>query len=69
MRGGHVSGRCGSLTQDAAPLVFDGAEKTRLLCTPHTDLSAAGNLRFTIKHGKLLLLSERIILHDSSSRE
>ena len=52
MRGGHLSDKCGTLVSGTAPLLFDGAEKTRLLCTPYVDLSSGGNLRFTIKHGR-----------------
>ena len=56
MRGGHLSGKCGILVSGTAPLLFDGAEKTRLLCTPFVDLSSGGNLRFTIKHGRCKIL-------------
>ena len=52
MRGGHLDNKCGTLVDQTAPLVFDGAEKTRLLCTPFMDLTSAGNLRFTMKHGE-----------------
>ena len=55
MRGGHLSDKCGTLVSGTAPLLFDGAEKTRLLCTPYVDLSSGGNLRFTIKHGRCKL--------------